>query len=457
MITSKIVDWIDSRVGGRAVVRAAMRKVFPDHWSFLLGEVALYSFVLLVATGVYLTFFFVPDAERVVYQGSYSALHGLEMSRAYESTLRLSFDIDGGLLIRQMHHWAALVFVAAVLSHLLRVFFTGAFRRPREINWMVGLTMLLLAIVNGFAGYSLPDDLLSGTGLRIAYSITESIPLVGTRLAGLAFGGAFPSPEIIPRLYTLHILLVPVAIGGLLAAHLALVVRQKHTQFPGPGRTESNVVGTRLWPRFAAKTTGLFFLVGATTAILGGLAQINPVWLYGPYNAAQVSAPAQPDWYMGWLEGALRLFPNWEIRAFGFEIPNPFFPGVLLPGLTFAGLYLWPFIEARILGDSAIHHLADRPSTLPWRTAIGVTALSFYGVLFIAGSNDILASRLHLSINAVTQTLRALLFVVPAIAGVAAHRVASERGRERLRPRQVSIARTTEGGFSQDEPEEGGE
>jgi len=451
MIIPKIIDWVDSRVGGRKVIHAAMRKVFPDHWSFLLGEIALYSFVILLATGVYLTFFFVPDAEQIVYQGSYNALSGIEMSRAYESTLRLSFDTDGGLLIRQMHHWAALVFVAAVFAHLLRIFFTGAFRKPREINWMVGLTLLLLAIVNGFAGYSLPDDLLSGTGLRIAYSIAESIPLVGTRLAGLAFGGAYPSPEVIPRLYTLHILLVPVVIVALLSVHLALLVRQKHTQFPGPGRSERNVVGTRLWPRFAAKTVGLFFLVAATLALLGGLAQINPVWLYGPYHPAQVSAPAQPDWYMGWLEGALRLFPNWEIRAFGFEIPNPFFPGVLLPGLTFGALYAWPFLEARILRDYEIHNLADRPSSRPWRTTVGVAALSFYGVLFVAGSNDILASRLDLSINAVTRTLRVLLFVVPAIAGFIAHRITSERGREKLKPRQVSITQTSDGGFSADE------
>ncbi len=451
MIIPRVIDWIDSRVGGRKVIHAAMRKVFPDHWSFLLGEIALYSFVILLATGVYLTFFFVPDAEQIVYQGSYNALSGIEMSRAYESTLRLSFDTDGGLLIRQMHHWAALVFVAAVFAHLLRIFFTGAFRKPREINWMVGLTLLILAIVNGFAGYSLPDDLLSGTGLRIAYSIAESIPLVGTRLAGLAFGGTYPSPEVIPRLYTLHILLVPAIIVALLSVHLALLVRQKHTQFPGPGRTEGNVVGTRLWPRFAAKTVGLFFLVAATLALLGGLAQINPVWLYGPYHPAQVSAPAQPDWYMGWLEGALRLFPNWEIRAFGFEIPNPFFPGVLLPGLTFGALYAWPFLEARILRDYEIHNLADRPSSRPWRTTVGVAALSFYGVLFIAGSNDILASRLDLSINAVTRTLRVLLFVVPAIAGFITHRITSERGRERLKARQVSITQTSDGGFSADE------
>ncbi len=451
MITRRISDWVESRVGSRSMIHAAMRKVFPDHWSFLLGEVAMYSFIVLLLTGVYLTFFFVPDAEQIVYQGSYNALNGIEMSRAFESTLRLSFDIDGGLLIRQMHHWAALVFVAAIFAHLLRIFFTGAFRRPREINWVIGLTMLLLAIANGFAGYSLPDDLLSGTGLRIAYSIAESVPIVGTRLAGLAFGGAYPSAEIIPRLYTLHILLVPVLIGVLLSVHLALLVRQKHTQFPGTGRTEDNVVGTRLWPGFAAKTIGLFFLVAATLALLAGLAQINPIWLYGPYHPAQVSAPAQPDWYMGWLEGALRLFPGWETRAFGFEIPNPFFPGVLLPGITFTALYLWPFIEARAMRDNEIHHLADRPSDRPWRTTIGVGALTFYGILFIAGSNDILASRLHLSINAITETLRVLLFVVPVITGYFAYRLTSERGREKLKPRRVSVSQSSDGGFHSEE------
>jgi ubiquinol-cytochrome c reductase cytochrome b subunit len=443
----RVLEWFDRRLGTSRVLRAGMRKVFPDHWSFMLGEIALYSFVVLLATGVYLTLFYVPDAQHITYEGSYKALQGVEMSRAYESTIRLSFDVREGLLIRQIHHWAALVFIAAIVIHLLRIFFTGAFRKPRELNWIIGMTLLLLAIVNGFAGYSLPDDLLSGTGLRIAYSITQSIPLVGTWAAALLFGGPYPSSAIIPRLFTVHILLVPGAIIALLGAHLAILVRQKHTQYPGPGRTEHNVVGSSLWPRFVAKTIGLFLLIAATLALLGGVFQINPVWFYGPYHPAQVSAPAQPDWYMGWLEGALRLFPNWEIRAFGFVIPNVFFPGVLLPGITFGLLYLWPFIEARFTKDRGEHHLLDYPSSRPWRTGFGFGALAFFVILVVAGSNDVIASRFELSLNTFTHTLRALVLTVPFVVGAVAYWIAKERGTPQIRPATHEFVRTKDGGY----------
>ena len=331
----------------------------------MIGEIAMYALVILILTGVYLTFFFVPDSRQVVYDGSYAPLKGVHMSAAYESTLRVSFDVRAGLVMRQIHHWAALLFLGAILVHLLRIFFTGAFRRPREINWVIGLSLLLLGLANGFTGYSLPDDLLSGTGLRIAYSVLESIPLLGPWLAFLVFGGEFPSDDIISRLFVIHVLIVPALIVGLLTAHLALLVRHKHTQFAGRGRTNRNVVGSKLWPTFTAKTLGLFFFVFAVCAALGGLAQINPVWLYGPFQSSAVSAGSQPDWYIGWLEGALRLMPPWETRIGGFEVANPFFPGVLLPGITFMLLYAWPWIEARFTRDYEEHHLLDRPRDRP--------------------------------------------------------------------------------------------
>ena len=309
--------WVDARIGGAGALGTGLRKVFPDHWSFMMGEVALYAFVVLVVTGVYLTFFFDASQAETVYQGDYRALEGVTMSRAYRSVLRISFDVRAGLVMRQMHHWAALLFVAAIVVHLARVFFTGAFRRPREINWMIGVTLLLLAIFNGFAGYSLVDDQLSGTGLRIAYSVALAVPLAGTWIVSLVFGGEFPGPDIIERLYVLHILLLPVVLGLLIAVHLAILVRQKHTQFTGPGRREDNVVGERMWPTYAVKALALLFITTALLAALGGLAQINPVWLYGPFDPSEVSSYSQPDWYMGWLEGALRLMPPWEIRALG--------------------------------------------------------------------------------------------------------------------------------------------
>lgn len=425
-LTGRVARWLDARLGVARAGRSTLQKVFPNHWSFLLGEIALYSFLVLVITGVFLTFFFKASAEPVVYEGSYEPLQGVEVSQAYKSTMDLSFDVRAGLVMRQMHHWAALVFVAAIVVHLARVFFTGAFRRPRELNWVIGITLLLLGIANGFAGYSLPDDQLSGTGVRIAYSVLLSVPFVGPWAASLLFGGGFPGEDIIPRLYVIHILIVPVLITGLLVLHLGLLVRHKHTHFPGKGARDDNVVGERLWPTYAFKAGGLFFLVGAVLAALGGLVQINPVWMWGPYEPQNVSSASQPDWYMGWLEGALRLMPNWEWRGWGYQIPNPFWGAVLLPGITFTLLYLWPWIEARITKDRREHHVLDRPRDRPVRTALGAATLSFYTVLGFAGSNDVLAIAFDLSLNAVLIAFRALLVLVPPVVGVVTYRLCKE-------------------------------
>jgi ubiquinol-cytochrome c reductase cytochrome b subunit len=449
MLIERAVRGLDRRLGVARFARTALNKVFPDHWSFMIGEIAMYCLVILIMTGVYLTFFYVPDSRQVVYHGSYAPLKGVKMSAAYESTLNVSFDVRAGLVMRQIHHWAALLFIGSILVHMLRIFFTGAFRKPRELNWMVGLTLFLLALGNGFTGYSLPDDLLSGTGLRIAYSVLLSIPFLGPWAAFLVFGGEFPSDDIIPRLFVIHVLIVPALIVGLLTLHLVMLVRQKHTQFPGRGRSERNVVGSKLWPTFTAKTLGLFFFTFAVCAGLGGLAQINPVWLYGPFQPAAVSAGSQPDWYIGWLEGALRLMPPWEVRIGGFEIPNPFFPGVLLPGITFTVLYLWPYIEERFTKDHVEHHLLDRPRERPLRTAIGVAVLAFYVVLFLAGGNDVIAAHFDLSVNAVTYVFRTLLFVLPAVAALVAYRLCKElTARDQHREEKLaSLERTVDGGY----------
>lgn len=419
----RISRWIDDRLAAASFTRSALNKVFPDHWSFMLGEIALYSFVVLVVTGVFLTFFFDPSVSETTYQGSYAPLQGVTMSEAYASVVELSFDVRAGLVMRQAHHWAAIVFMAAILVHLLRVFFTGGFRRPREINWVVGVTLFALALFNGFTGYSLPDDLLSGTGLRIAYSIALSLPLIGTWVAFLVFGGEFPADQIIPRLFVTHVMIIPALLIGLLGVHLAIIWRQKHTDFPGPGRTETNVVGSKLWPTYMAKSLGLFFAVFAAMVAMGGLIQINPVWLYGPFRVAQVPSPAQPDWWLGWVEGALRIIPPWEIQAFGYEIPNPFFPGVLLPGITFLVLYLWPFLEARVTGDREPHHLLERPRDRPVRTALGVGTLAFYVLLQLAASNDLIAHQLHLSVATITWVFRFAVLVLPLLAGYVAYRL----------------------------------
>jgi ubiquinol-cytochrome c reductase cytochrome b subunit len=275
--------------------------------------------------------------------------------------------------------------------------------------------MLLLAILNGFTGYSMPDDLLSGTGLRIAYSVAQSIPVVGTWVAFLFFGGEFPASETIGRLYISHVLLVPVLLGGLIGLHLLILIKQKHAQFPGPGRTEHNVVGSRLWPGYAMRSLALLIATFGVILALGGLVQINPVWLYGPFDPSQVSAPAQPDWYIGWGDGALRLFPPADLHLFGHLIPSQFWPGALLPGLSFTLLYLWPFLEARLTGDRADHQLLNRPRDHPVWLGIGVGALTFYGLLLVAGGSDLLARWADLPITGVVMALRFAVLGVPVL------------------------------------------
>jgi ubiquinol-cytochrome c reductase cytochrome b subunit len=408
-------------------IRTLLNKVFPDHWSFLLGEIALWSFVVLLLTGTFLALFFDPSMEEVAYDGSYTALSGVEMSRAYASTLEISFDVRGGLLIRQMHHWAALLFVAAIVVHMARVFFTGAFRKPREVNWIIGVLLFWLAFLLGFTGYSLPDDALSGTGLRIAHAIMLSIPVVGSWVASALFDGEFPGTVILGRVYIVHVFLLPLAVLGLITAHLLIMFRQMHTQWPGPGRTNRNVVGERFFPRYALKQGAFFMLVFAVTALMGGLFQINPVWLFGPYQAAVVSFASQPDWYVLFLEGSTRLFPAWEIR-FGlashhFTISPLFWPAVLLPGILTFLLLGYPFLEARRRKDPQIHNLLQRPRDVPVRTSLGAMAITFMAVLTLSGANDVIAHAFDISLNATTWAGRIGVVVLPPIAYWVTHRI----------------------------------
>jgi ubiquinol-cytochrome c reductase cytochrome b subunit len=410
-------NWADERLGIAGAAKKNVRKVFPDHWSFMLGEIALWSFVVLLLTGVFLTLWFKPSMAEVVYEGTYEQYRGLHMSEAYASTLDISFDVRGGLLMRQMHHWAAMLFIASMVIHLMRVFLTGAFRKPRELNWMIGGVLLLLGILEGFAGYSLPDDLLSGTGLRIADGLIKATPVVGTYMSFFMFGGEFPGDVIIPRLYIAHVLLIPGLILALIGAHMLLLVYHKHTQWPGPGKTEENVVGYPMMPIYAAKAGGYFFIVFGVTALMGGLFSINPVWRYGPYNPAEVTAGSQPDWYMGVAEGLLRIFPGWETEIFGVTITwSVLLPGQILPIAILATTLAYPFIEQWITGDKREHHLLQRPRNAPNRTAFLVAMMTLYGLLWAGGGNDILALVFNMNLNHITYFLRVAVFVLPLFA-----------------------------------------
>lgn len=419
---NKVADNMDSRYHPSGALRRQLNKVFPTHWSFLLGEVALYSFIVLLLTGVYLTLFFDPSMAHVTYDGVYQPLRGIEMSRAYETALHISFEVRGGLFVRQVHHWAALLFAASIMVHLARIFFTGAFRRPREANWVIGVLLLILAMFEGFFGYSLPDDLLSGTGIRAALSgITLGLPVIGTWMHWALFGGDFPGDIIIPRLYAIHILLFPGIMLALIGVHLALVWFQKHTQFPGPGRTETNVVGVRVMPVFAVKSGAFFAMIVGVLGLMGGLLQINPIWQLGPYKPSQVSAGSQPDFYMLWTDGLIRLFPPWEIYFGNHTIPAAVWVAVIM-GVIFLLLTIYPFLERRFTKDDAHHNLLQRPRDVPVRTGIGAMAIAFYTVLTFAAMNDIIAYKFHISLNATTWIGRIGMLVLPPLVFFVAYR-----------------------------------
>jgi ubiquinol-cytochrome c reductase cytochrome b subunit len=417
------LDELDQRYHPAAGMRKQFNKVFPTHWSFMLGEIALYSFIVLLLSGTYLALFFDPSMVEVTYNGPFENLRGVHMSRAFESALQLSFDVRGGLFVRQVHHWAALLFLAAMVVHMFRTYFTGAFRKPREANWVIGVLLLFLGFFAGFTGYSLPDDLLSGTGLRIASGFTLAVPVVGTWTHWALFGGEFPGTEIIPRLYIVHVLLIPGFLLALIAVHVGLVWYQKHTQFPGPGRTEHNVVGVRILPAFAAKGGAFFAVTVGVIAMMGGLFQINPIWNFGPYNPAHISAGSQPDWYVLFTEGMLRIFPPWDIHIGDYNIPPAFWASpAFLPVLyVLAGIYPW--VEKRFTKDNALHNLLQRPRDAPVRTALGAMAISFYTVLVLSGSNDLIAYFFDVSLNATTWAGRIGVLVVPPIAYYVAYRM----------------------------------
>lgn len=425
----KIANFVDTRVGLSPIIKEFGRKIFPDHWSFMFGEVALYCFVILLLSGTFLAFWFDPTMATTEYTGTYVPMQGVEMSAAYASTLHISFDIRGGLFLRQLHHWAALLFSVAIMVHMARIFFTGAFRRPRELNWVVGCLLFVMALVAGFSGYSLPDDVLSGNGLRIVDGLARSIPLVGAYISMLIFGGEFPGHAIIGRMYIVHVFIVPVIILALIVVHLFMVVVHKHTQFPGPGRTENNVVGFPVGPVYAAKAGGFFFIVFGVLAAIASIVQINAIWNYGPYDPSPVQAGSQPDWYMLWTDGALRLMPghwpfNWEWDLFDLvALPMAILLPIAALTVFVVGMFIWPWLERWVTKDNRVHNILDRPRNAPTRTGLGVAAMVYYGVLMIAATGDLIATHFHVAVNDVIYLLRFLFFFGPIIAFIITRRI----------------------------------
>jgi quinol---cytochrome-c reductase cytochrome b subunit len=428
-VTRRLVAWLDSRTASAPLLRKSLRYLFPDHWSFLLGEVALYAFVVLVATGTYLAFFFVDSTHQVVYHGSYVPLRGQHMSEAYASVLHISFSVRAGLLVRQTHHWAANVFIAAIVLHLFRVFFTGAYRKPRTLTYLIGVTILTVSLLEAYIGYSLVDDLLSGMGLVIGYAVGLAVPFVGANLMNLIFDGPFPGGSTLwPRMYLAHVFLFPALIGTLLAVHLALVAARHHTQFRERRKqTERTLVGVPMWPGQAPRSVGLALATAGVLFLLGGLVEINPIWLWGPYHTYISTNGAQPDWYLGWLIGALRIAPGFDWVVDGYTIaPAPFWGGVLFPLVVFSFVLLWPALERRFTGDHDSHNLLDRPREAPVRTGAGVAMITWVFVVFLAGSSDRADVTFGIPYTGQVWVYRVLALALPPVAGLVTYRVCKE-------------------------------
>jgi ubiquinol-cytochrome c reductase cytochrome b subunit len=428
-VIARAVRFLDQRSGTAPFLKKTLRYLFPDHWSFLLGEVALYLFIVLVATGVYLTFFFEPSLASTTYHGSYEPLRGVPMSEAYRSAVDISFDVKAGLLIRQAHHWAANAFVAAIVLHVLRIFFTGAFRKPRELTWLVGLTVLFTALLEGYLGYSMVDDLLSGMGLAIGYSVAMSIPVLGANLTMLLWGAPYPGdPAFESRMYITHVLILPVVIAVLLTIHLALVALRHHTQFRSDDRaSERTIVGVPTFPGQTPRSLGLLIAVAAVIFLLGGLVQINPIWQWGPYETGLSTNGAQPDWYLGWLIGALRLVPGFDVTIGNYTlVPNPFWGGALFPLVVLAILVAYPFVERRLTGDQRYHNVLQRPRDAPGRTAFGLAFFVWVALVFFAGAADRVFVQFGLDYVTQVWVYRGLVWVAPVVVFFVTRRVCVE-------------------------------
>ncbi|ONI73986.1 ubiquinol-cytochrome c reductase cytochrome b subunit [Kribbella sp. ALI-6-A] len=396
-------------------------RVFPDHWSLLFGQIAFYSFVVIVLSGVVLTAYYEPSVDHVVYDGPYTPLRGVPVSRALDSTLAISFEVRGGLLMRQLHHWSTLIMVAAIILHLLRLFFTAGFRRPRRLSWLVVFGLLIVTMGAALTGTSLPDDMASGMSLAVLDGVLKATPFVGSALSELLFGGQFPG-DVIAWFYPLHVVVLPAVLVVLFVAAAVLALKHKPAQFAGPGRTEDNVVG-RPAIVSAVKSAGLFCFVAGVSLVMAATATINPVWLYGPADPANASAGVGPAWYLAFLDGALRLAPGWEFVVWGRTVTVAVLLPVAACTLFLALVAVYPFLEERLTGDRKDHHLLVRPRHNPTRTGIGVAGITFYGVLWAAAGADTMAVLFHLSVNALLHAFQILLIVGPPAAFVITRRI----------------------------------
>lgn len=391
-------SWWDERLDWNRFKARFLRKAFPVHPAFFLGEIALFSFVILVITGILLALTYEPSAQPV-------ELEGNQVPAAYASVIE-NDRTPLGLLVRQVHHWAAHVMIAAAILHLLRIFFTGLYKKPREINWLVGLMLLVLAVFASFSGYLLPFDAFSVTATGIGYHIARSVPWIGPQLADFIFAGKFPATGTIPRFYAYHVILIPLLLMGLITLHLVILLKQQHSQAPSTRIYVGNrkILGVPLWPHQALLMTVLFLILSGSLFAVAGLFPVHPVAYYGPPEPA--TPVVKPDWYWLWLYGALKLVPTWfDFEVFATTINPENVGGVLLPLLVVMLLVLLPFVDR---SREPVHFL-EQPSAHPVRTSVGAGALAFFLVLMMAGYNEELAVSL--------EALRVAVLLAPLLIG----------------------------------------
>lgn len=377
----KHMGWIDERLNLGALHRKYGRKVFPVHSTFFLGEMALFSFLILVLTGTYLGFVYVPSNVPV-------ALNDETIPEAYAS-VRLIESIPVASLFRNTHHWAAHVMIASILLHTMRIFFTGTYRKPREINWVIGVVLLGLTLMAGFVGYALPYDSYAVTATGIGFSIARSIPWIGDFASELFFGGAFPTLGSLSRLYTLHVFVLPAMLAGIMSLHLLLVIKQKHTQ-PGYAREQAEpgkVLGVPLIPYQALLAGQLLFLMFGALFLLSAFVPPHPLTEFGP---PQASTPeVKPDWYLLWIYGFLKIVPSEAaFKLFGATFGPDFLGGLLFPALVFGVLTLAPWMDRTNRRAIRRFEYLEPVRQSPIRTASGVAMLAFLGTLCLAAYYD---------------------------------------------------------------------
>jgi ubiquinol-cytochrome c reductase cytochrome b subunit len=425
-ITNRLAGALEASALGRradAILAELRCRRAPLRWSRMFGAATVACVLVLFATGIALMFFYVPSGDTTIYHGVYRPLRGTAMSEALESTIDLSFEVRGGLLLRQLHHWAALLLPASILIQLLVTFFTGGFRRPRRLLWIVLVGILLVALLGGWSGYAMPDDLLAGTGLQIFQGILLAVPVAGAWLSSLLFSGGFPG-RIIEHLYPIHVALAPVLLILLMAIRAWLTYRTGSMRFASIDRSSPASAGPPLWPHHATRSAGMLSLTTGVLLLVASVVTIDPVWLYGPADPAGASAGSQPDWYTGFLDGALRLVPpGWELTWGG----RTWTLSILVPLAVVTGFILavviYPFFEEWLAGDRQDHSVLDRPRNTPSRTATGAAAMVFFGALWGAGSADIIATHFQLGVESVVGFFQCVVVLGPFAAFSLARRI----------------------------------